>query len=66
MRMCLDGKTPQPAKERIAKDMMTPTAKAFRGKYSAYLLEAIDAATQLNPSDRPQSAQEMLRLLKVG
>ena len=66
MRMCLDGKTPQPAKERIVKDMMIPTAKAFRGKYSSYLLEAIDAATQINPGDRPQSALEMLRALKAA
>jgi len=66
MRMCLDGKTPPSAKERIVKDVMTPATKAFRGRYSAYLLEAIDAATQINPDDRPQSAQEMLRLMKAA
>jgi serine/threonine protein kinase len=66
MRMCLDGKPPPPAKERIVKDKMTPAVKALRGKYSAFLLEAIDAATHLNPSDRPQSALEMLHLLKLA
>lgn len=66
MRMCLDGKTPPPAKERIEKDKMISAAKTFRGKYSLYLLEAIDAAMQINPGERPQSALDMLRLLKAA
>ncbi len=65
MRMCLEGKPPPPAKERAEKDRMTPVAKAFRNRYPAFLLEAIDAATAINPEDRPQSAQAMIDALRL-
>lgn len=66
MRMCLDGKTPPPAPERATKDRLIPAVKAYRGKYATFLLEAVDAATRIKPSERPQSTSEMLRLLKAG
>jgi serine/threonine protein kinase len=64
MRMCLEGRPPPPAKQRAEKDTMVPAVKALRKQYSAYLLEAIDAATAMNMKDRPQSAEEMMDLLK--
>ncbi len=63
MRMCLDGHAPPPAKERAEKDRVTPAVKAFRHRYSPFLLEAIDAATAVSPEDRPQSAQDMIDAL---
>lgn len=65
MRMSIEGKPPPPAKERAIKDKMTPTARAYRNKYPAFLLEAIDAATAMNPRERPQTAQAMLGALKA-
>jgi serine/threonine protein kinase len=64
MRMCLEGKPPPPSKVRHEKDLMVPAVKAFRKQYSLFLLEAIDAATAMNPKDRPQSADEMIDALK--
>lgn len=64
MRMCLDGKPPPPSKSRAEKDTLVPAVKAFRRQYSPFLLEAIDAATAVNPADRPQSAQAMIDALK--
>jgi len=65
MRMCLEGKTPPPSKVRMEKDTLVPAVKAFRRHYSLFLLEAIDAATAMDPKDRPQSAQEMIDALKA-
>ena len=66
MRMCLDGKTPQPSKQRAEKDLLLPAAKVYRKQYPLFLLEAIDAATALNPQERPQSAQEMIDALTTA
>lgn len=63
MRMCLDGNPPPSAPERVEKDRLTPSAKAFRGKYSKHLLEAIDAAIAVNSLDRPQSVRELINAL---
>ncbi len=63
MRMCIDGRPPPPAKDRIGRDSMQPLAKLYRNKYSASLLEAIDAATALNQEDRLQSAQSFIDAL---
>ncbi len=63
MRMCLDGVPPPSAFSRNEKDTLSPAAKSFRNKYSHFLLEAIDAAMEMESSKRPQSAQEMLAKL---
>lgn len=63
MRACIDGKSPQSAVERHAKDLMKPAAKAFRKRYPAYLLEIIDWAMELDPLLRPQNASNMLQAL---
>lgn len=66
MRMCLDGKSPPPAHERVVKDLLVPATKAFKRKYPAYLLEAIDAAMAVRPEDRPQSAEALREKLLKG
>jgi serine/threonine protein kinase len=65
MRMCIEGKPPPDAKLRVEKDTLVPAVKAFRKQYSPALLEAIDAATATSPKNRPQSAQEMIDLLRA-
>lgn len=65
MRMCMEGKPPPSAKERQEKDKLVPAVKAFRGKYSAALLSAVDAALATNPANRPQTAQAMLDSLRA-
>jgi len=64
MRMCLDCKPPPIAKSRVGKDPLTPAIKSFRNKYSLFILAAVDIAMEVNPQDRPQSAQQMIDLLK--
>jgi hypothetical protein len=64
MRMCLDGEPPQSADDRMLKDKLVLTAKAYKNKYSPFLLAAIDAALSLNAMLRPRSAEEMLAMLR--
>jgi serine/threonine protein kinase len=63
MRSCIDGKSPQSAVERHAKDNMRPAAIAFKKRYPAYLLEIIDWAMEIDPLLRPQNAGDMLNAL---
>ncbi len=63
MRACIDGKSPQSAVERHAKDNMRPAAIAFKRRYPAYLLEIIDWAMEIDPLLRPQNAGDMLQAL---
>jgi serine/threonine protein kinase len=64
MRMCLDGTFPPSARERAEKDTLVPAAKAFKRRYSAGLLEAIDWAMNMDGAQRPQSVQEFLAALE--
>jgi serine/threonine protein kinase len=64
MRCCLDKKVPQPSPARLKEDAQIPAAKAFKRKFPAYLLEAIDWAMELQPRRRPQSTRELLEALK--
>ncbi|WP_371822520.1 serine/threonine protein kinase [Methylococcus sp. EFPC2] len=66
MRMCLDGKSPPPAPERVDKDLLIPAVKAHKRKYPAYLLKAIDAAMAIRAEDRPQSAAALRDMLLEG
>jgi serine/threonine protein kinase len=63
MRACIDGKSPQSAVERHAKDNMRPAAIAFKRRYPAYLLEIIDWAMEVDPLLRPQNAGDMLQAM---
>lgn len=65
MRACLDCKAPPPAKERDEKDTLVPAVKAYKRKYPEFLLEAIDWAMQIEPSRRPQSAQDFKQALSA-
>jgi len=63
MRACLDGKTPLPAPERVEQDTLPAAAMAYKNKYSAALLDAIDWAMQIEPDKRPQSVAEFKQIL---
>lgn len=63
MRTCIDGFPPAPAPERETRDTLKPAATAFKKKYPRNLLEAIDAALELDPVNRPQSIGEMMDYL---
>ena len=43
---------------------MRPVANAFKKKYSAELLEAIDWAMEVDPMLRPQKVEQLLSKLK--
>ncbi len=59
MRACLDGKTPQPASDRAVKNTLISATKVYKRKYPEYLLQAIDWAMEIEPENRPQSAEEL-------
>jgi serine/threonine protein kinase len=64
MRTCIDGNPPPPAPKRKRCDTLVPASKAFHRKYPQDLLEAIDAAMELQPAKRPQSVDDFMVLLK--
>ncbi|MEJ2611950.1 MAG: serine/threonine-protein kinase [Candidatus Thiodiazotropha sp.] len=63
MRACLDGKAPPSAIERHAKEKIKPAARAYRRRYPAAMLEAIDWAMEIDHEKRPQNASELLEAL---
>lgn len=63
MRACLEGVSPPPSPQRREKDTMRPAASAFKKKYSAYLLEAMDWAMEVDPMLRPQSVDKLIEAL---
>jgi serine/threonine protein kinase len=63
MRACIEGKSPQSAVERHAKDLMRPATTIYKRRYPAYLLEVIDWAMEIDPLLRPQNAGDMLQAL---
>lgn len=65
LRTCLDGEPPPPARTRAERDGLVPAAVAFRGRYSAELLGAIDAAMAPDPRTRPRSAAALRAALDL-
>jgi len=63
MRACIEGVAPPPSKKRAEKDKMRPAASAFKRRYSAVLLEALDWAMEVDPLLRPQSVDAFLAAL---
>ncbi|MGR9013104.1 MAG: serine/threonine protein kinase [Gammaproteobacteria bacterium] len=66
MRNCLDNKTPVPALDRVRQDTLIPAVKALKRKFPEYLLKAIDWAMELQPENRPQTVDELLKALAGG
>jgi serine/threonine protein kinase len=64
IRACIEARTPITAIERHSADTMVPALEAFVDRYPRYLLECIDWSMDLDPQQRPQSAGELLAVLK--
>lgn len=64
IRSCIEGTPPPPASERMKKDRLKPAKIAFKKRYSANLLEAIDWAMEINPELRPQTVKEFRDVLQ--
>ena len=62
---CLSGSPPQAADSRTDIDKLIPAAKAWRGKYSAELLELVDTCLQIDPLARPQSVFNLQKAIKA-
>ena len=63
MYACLSGAKLPAADERLKKDSLRPAISAWRGKYSAHLLDIIDSCLALDPLARPQSIFALQREL---
>jgi len=64
IRACMAGSPPPPSTKRREKDTMRPATSAFRKRYSAPLLEAVDWAMEVDPLLRPQNVDELLAALQ--
>ena len=64
MRACIDGTPPPSSPKRREKDTMRPAVNAFRKKYTAELLEAMDWAMEVDPMIRPQKVEQLLDIFK--
>ena len=65
MRACIEGVSPPAANARLEKDKMRPATVAFKKRYSAPLLEAIDWAMEINPELRPQNVSDYLKIFDI-
>ncbi len=63
MRMCITGKAPPSARQRLDGENLVPVSKTHGRKYSHEILEAIDWAVELEQHRRPQDADALLQLL---
>ena len=63
MRACIEGTPPVSAKARQEKDKLKPAAIAFKRRYSANLLQALDWAMEMDPLLRPQTVDEFIEVL---
>ena len=63
MSACITGKSPAPATERVERDKYKPAVRAYAGRYTRQLLEAIDWCLKLDQMERPQTVQQLLDFL---
>lgn len=66
MRTCIDNSPLPKSTDRQEKDDLKPATIAFKRKYSADLLEALDWAMEVDPLLRPQTIDEFLRAFNQG
>jgi len=60
---CFAAAEPQPADARLKDDQLAPARLAWKGKYSAQLLETVDWCLKLSHLDRPQSVFALQKAL---
>ncbi|MBX2848146.1 MAG: serine/threonine protein kinase [Acidiferrobacterales bacterium] len=63
MRACITHKSPPSAVKRRKKDVLKPLSETHAKYYRKNLVKAIDLASNLNPSDRPQSVNEFVEIM---
>ncbi len=63
MRACIEGVSPPNSPARREKDELRPAVSAFKKKYAAHLLEAVDWAMEVDPLLRPQSVESLVDAL---
>lgn len=63
MWACMSGKSPPPAPERAQRDKYKPAIRAYSGRYSRQLLEAVDWCLKMDQTERPQTVQQLLDFL---
>jgi hypothetical protein len=59
---CMSGRAPPPSPERTEKDTYKPAVKAFAGRYSRPLLEAVDWCLTMDQMQRPQTVDKLLEV----
>lgn len=60
IRSCIEGRSPPSAQERHEQDIMKPAVDAFKRRYPAPLLHALDWAMEINPELRPQNIDDFV------
>jgi serine/threonine protein kinase len=63
MYACFAAAAPQPADERLEKDLVVPARRAWSGKYSAALLDTVDWCLRMDHLERPQSVFALQKAL---
>ncbi|RBP48912.1 serine/threonine protein kinase [Arenicella xantha] len=63
MRACITHKSPPSAVKRLKKDTLRPLRETHGKHYRKNLILAIDKASQLEPSLRPQSVDEFVEIM---
>lgn len=60
MWACMGGKPPPKSTDRAVKDSLRPAVKTFARQYSRQLLETVDWCLEMEPTQRPQSVDDLL------
>ena len=60
---CFAAAAPQPADQRLQKDLLVPARRAWAGKYSDALLDIVDWCLRLDHLERPQSVFALQKAL---
>ena len=63
MRACITHKSPPSAVKRLKKDTLKPLAETHSKHYRSNLISAIDQASKLDQSQRPQSVNEFIEIM---
>ena len=63
MRACITHKSPPSALKRLKKDTLRPLRETHSKYYRAHLIKAIDMASSLDMSQRPQSVDEFIEIM---
>lgn len=63
MRACVTHKSPQSAVKRLKKDILRPLAETHSKYYRKNLIRAIDEASNLDHTKRPQNVNEFIEIM---